>query len=94
MSTDQTRLLEKINCLPDHLIKQVLNFVEFLLWQQNPTRPPVPLPTTAPTTADQAWLDSDLSNLGAHEPYEWAEGELEQGKPVKYIPGKGFVIEE
>jgi len=37
---------------------------------------------------------SDLSNLGAHEPSEWAEGELEQGKPIKYIPGKGFVVEE
>ena len=94
MSTDKTRLLEKINCLPDHLLKQVLKFVEFLLWQQNPTRPYAPHPTTAPTPADQAWLDSDLSNLSAYEPYEWAEGELEQGKPVKYIPGKGFVIEE
>ena len=62
INTDKTRLLEKIDCLPDHLLRQV--------------------------------LDSDLSNLGAHEPYEWAEGELEQGKPIKYIPGKGFVIEE
>lgn len=64
------------------------------MWQQNPTRLPAPLPTTAPTPADQAWLDSDHFNLAAHEPYEWAEGELEQGKPVKYIPGKGFVLEE
>ena len=72
----------------------MLDFVKFLLWQQNPARTPAHLPTTAPTPADQAWLDSDLSNLGAYEPYEWAEGELEQGKPVKYIPGKGFVIEE
>jgi hypothetical protein len=94
MNTDKTRLLEKINRLPDHLIEQVLTFVEFLLWQQNPARPLVPHPDNAPNAEDQAWLDSDLSNLGAHEPYEWAEGELEQGKPIKYIPGKGFIIEE
>jgi len=92
MNTDKARLLEKIDCLPDHLLKQVLDFVKFLLWQQNSIRPPAPLTTNAPTPADQAWLDPDLSNLGAHEPYEWAESELEQGKPVKYIPGKGFII--
>jgi hypothetical protein len=87
----------KIDCLPDHLpdhlLKQVLTFVEFLLWQQNSTIP-APLPTTAPTPEDQAWLNTDLSNLGSHAPYDWAEGELEQGKPIKYIPGKGFVIDE
>jgi hypothetical protein len=94
MNVDKIRLLQQIDRLPEHLLKQVLNFVEFLLWQQNSTRSPAPFPTTTPTPADQAWLDYGLSNLGAHEPYEWAEGELEQGKPIKYIPGKGFVIEE
>ncbi len=94
MDSDKTHLLEKIDCLPDHLLKQVLAFVEFLLWQQNSTRSPAPHPDNAPNAEDQAWLNSDLSNLGAHEPYEWAEGEREQGKPVKYIPGKRFVIEE
>jgi hypothetical protein len=54
MNVDKTRLLEAIDRLPDHLLKQALTFVEFLLWQQNPTRLPAPLPSTAPTPADQA----------------------------------------
>ena len=53
MNVDKTRLLEAIDRLPDHLLKQVLTFVEFLLWQQNSTIP-APLPTTAPTPPDQA----------------------------------------
>jgi hypothetical protein len=30
----------------------------------------------------------------AIEPYEWDEGELQQGKAISYVPGKGLVIEE
>ena len=68
MNVDKTRLLEAIDRLPDHLLKQVLNFVEFLLWQQNTTRSPALPPDNAPNAEDQVWLDSDLSNLSAHEP--------------------------
>ena len=41
---------------------------------------------------DRAWLESDLSRLGEVEPYEWEEGELEQGKPVRYEPGVGVFV--
>lgn len=41
---------------------------------------------------DRSWLDTDASRLGEFEPYEWAEGELEKGRPVAYEPGKGFVV--
>ena len=34
-----------------------------------------------------------MSRLGEIEPYEWAEGELEEGVPVRYEPGRGFLIE-
>ena len=30
---------------------------------------------------DRAWLESDLSGLGAFEPYPWGEGELDEGDP-------------
>ncbi len=43
---------------------------------------------------DRDWLESDLSRLGEVEPYEWGEGELEEGQPLKYIPGIGLVIED
>lgn len=42
---------------------------------------------------DRGWMESDLSRLGEIEPYEWEEGELEQGYPVRYIPGVGTVID-
>lgn len=42
---------------------------------------------------DRTWMESDLSRLGEYEPYEWEEGELEEGKPVRYEPGIGFVVE-
>lgn len=31
---------------------------------------------------------------GNYEPYEWQPGELNEGLPVKHLPGKGIVIVE
>src|SRR5207253_3158321 len=45
------------------------------------------------TKEDHLWLDSDLSNLGEYGSYEWSPGELENGKPMRFVPGKGFLIE-
>ena len=41
---------------------------------------------------DRAWMDGDLSRLGEFEPYEWEEGELEEGDPVGYEPGVSPVV--
>ena len=41
---------------------------------------------------DIAWLESDLSRLGEMEPYDWAEGELEDETPVRYEPGRGLRV--
>jgi hypothetical protein len=43
---------------------------------------------------DRSWMESDLSNLGEFEPYEFKEGDLERGDPVEFVPGLGFVIVE
>lgn len=94
MSAEKIRLIQRINHLPDSLIKPVFDFVDFLLWRQKARSEDTTLTEDDPNTEDLAWLNSDLSNLGAYEPYEWAEGELEEGKPVRYVPGKGLVIEE
>ena len=40
-----------------------------------------------------AWTDNDLSHLGEYESYDWAEGELEEGVPVRHEPERGFLIE-
>lgn len=41
---------------------------------------------------DRTWMQSDLGRLGEVEPYEWGEGELEEGEPVSYEPGVGPVV--
>jgi hypothetical protein len=43
---------------------------------------------------DAAWLESDISDLGDCEPYDWQPGEIGEGLPVKYIPGVGVVVVE
>ena len=44
------------------------------------------------TDEDIAWMEGDLSRLGEFEPYEWAEGELEDETPVRYEPGRGLRV--
>jgi hypothetical protein len=94
MNAERIRLIQRIDRLPDSLIKPVFDFVDFLLWRQKAGSEDTVLTEDGSNAEDLAWLNSDLSNLGAYEPYEWAEGELEEGKPITYVPGKGFVIGE
>jgi len=94
MNAEKIRLIQHIDRLPDSLIKPVFDFVDFLLWRQKAGSEDITLTKNAPNAEDLAWLSSDLSNLAAYEPYEWAAGELEEGKPVIYVPGKGLVVEE
>jgi len=46
------------------------------------------------TPEDVAWLESDLSDLGDLEPYDWGPGGPPAGNPVRYVPGIGLVVEE
>ena len=41
---------------------------------------------------DIAWMEGDLSRLGEFEPYEWAEGELDDETSVSYEPGQGLRV--
>ena len=56
-----------------------------LLEYEVPAAPP-------PDEDDRMWLDNDLSRLGEIEPYEWGEGELEEGEALEYVPGRGLVV--
>jgi hypothetical protein len=43
----------------------------------------------------KAWLESDLSQLGEYEPYDWGDEDPETlGSPVEYVPGKGLLVLE
>jgi hypothetical protein len=43
---------------------------------------------------DRGWMESDLSRLDEIEPYEFAEGDMDKGDPVRYVPGIGFIVVE
>ena len=93
MSSLKAKIVQQLDYLPENALKQVLNFVEFLTWRK--TENSGLKSTLAKENSEQediAWLETDLSNLGEYEPYEWQPAELEQGLPVEIDPEKGVVI--
>lgn len=42
---------------------------------------------------DQVWLEADWPGLGEVDPYDWGPLGIPQGKPIRYVPGVGPVIE-
>lgn len=63
--------------------------------QLNPERSQETLPSEDEygyTQEDGVWLDNDLSDLEGYGSYNFELGERESFKPVRYVPGRGFVI--
>lgn len=86
---------EKLENLPETALEQVLEFVTFLEWRKsNNNQSLLPVDSDKLSEEDENWLETDLSNLGSYEPYDWQPGELDEGLPVKHLPGKGIVIVE
>jgi len=88
------KIFKKLERLSAATLAEVLDFVEFLEWRKQNQETLIPRNKDLQAEEDAAWLNSDLSNLGSYEPYDWQPGELEAGLPVKYVPGKGVVIVE
>jgi hypothetical protein len=58
------------------------------------TKKAIANPKLSENIADQNWLESDLSRLDEYEPYDWGDLDpLTLGKPIKYVPDRGFVVE-
>ena len=96
MSSIKAKIVQQLDDLPENTLKQVLDFIEFLNWRKTTN---VQLNSTSNnenfyTEEDITWLETDLSNLGEYELYEWQPGELEQGLPVEIDLQKGIVIVE
>lgn len=86
---------EKLENLPENALEQVLEYVTFLEWRKsNNYKSSSSVDSEQLLEEDENWLKTDLSNLGSYEPYEWQPGELNEGLPVKHLPGKGIVIVE
>jgi len=75
MNTIKNEIVQRLEIIPDNKLREVLSFLNYLVWQTENSR----------TQEDTDWLESDLSSLDTYEPYEWQEGELQEGLPVKFI---------
>ena len=75
MNTLRTQVVQSLEVIPDERLGEVLDFLNHL----------VQLPENYQTQQDTDWLESDLSGLESYDSYEWQEGELEEGLPVKFI---------
>jgi hypothetical protein len=75
MKTLRNQVAQRLAAIPDDKLPEVLNFLNYLVWQSENLQ----------TQEDKNWLESDLSSLENYETYEWQEGELQEGIPVKFI---------
>ncbi len=85
---------EKLENLPKTALEQVLEYVTFLEWRKSNNNELSSVASEQLLEEDKNWLEADLSNLGSYEPYDWQPGEIDEGLPVKHLPGKGIVIVE
>jgi hypothetical protein len=81
MNTLRTQVVQSLEVIPDERLGEVLDFLNHL----------VQLPENYQTQQDTDWLESDLSGLESYDAYEWQEGELEEGLPVKFIAETGDI---
>jgi hypothetical protein len=96
MDSLKQQIVQKLERIPEEALQQVLDFVAFLEWRKKSDRFGVLSVKSEDLRQedDAQWLETDLSNLDSYEPYDWQPGELNEGLPVKYYPGKGVVIVE
>jgi hypothetical protein len=91
MSSLKAKIVRQLDYLPDNLLQQVFDFIEFLTWRK---AQPTIVEQNSDQELDTAWMATDLSSLGEYEPYEWESGELDEGLPIKIDPNQGVVIIE
>ncbi|WP_434684586.1 hypothetical protein [Pseudanabaena minima] len=81
MNTIKSEIVQRLEIIPDDKLREVLSFLNYLVCQTEKSR----------TQEDTDWLESNLSSLDNYEPYEWKEGELQEGLPVKFISETGKI---
>lgn len=81
MSALRNEIAQRLQVVPEDKLGEILSFLNYIVWQNENSR----------SQEDTDWLESDLSSLGSYEPYEWQEGELEEGLPVKFIAETGKI---
>lgn len=85
MDSLKEKIVEKLESLPEMALQEVLDFLDFVVWR-NQTRENSSLSVAGDDLReeqDAAWLETDLSNLGSYDPYDWEPGEIDEGLPVE-----------
>jgi hypothetical protein len=85
MSQIKAKIVKQLEELPENTLQQVSDFIDFLTWRKTTDD------EILKREEDIAWLETDLSDLGEYESYEWEAGELKQGLPVEIDSEKGVV---
>ncbi|MGL5033221.1 MAG: hypothetical protein ACRC6M_05400 [Microcystaceae cyanobacterium] len=81
MNTLRSQVVQSLEVIPDERLGEVLGFLNYLVQPQ----------VNYQTQEDRNWLESDLSGLESYDVYEWQEGELEEGLPVKFVAETGNI---
>jgi hypothetical protein len=81
MTTLRTQVVQSLEVIPDERLDEVLDFLNNLPQSKENPR----------TQQDRDWLESDLSGLESYDAYEWQEGELQEGLPVKFVAETGDI---
>jgi hypothetical protein len=81
MNTLRTQVVQSLEVIPDERLGEVLDFLNYLVQPSENYQ----------AQQDTDWLESDLSGLESYDAYEWQEGELEEGLPVKFIAETGNI---
>lgn len=74
------KAIEIIKKLPERKVAKIVEFLEYINQKYEKE-----------IKEDRAWLDASLDNF---PPYDWGKEGPPEGKPVKYVPGIGLIVEE
>lgn len=74
--------------------REVLDFINRFKKGPLPSIPQANHAALELETDDQTWFNADASKLAEYGSYSWKPGEIEKGKPVRFVAGKGFLIED
>jgi hypothetical protein len=81
MTILRTQVVQSLEVIPDERLDEVLDFLNSLLQSKENSQ----------AQQDRDWLESDLSGLESYDAYEWQEGELQEGLPVKFVAETGDI---
>lgn len=73
------KAIEIIKKLPERKVAEIIDFLEYINQKYEEE-----------VREDRTWLDASLENF---PPYDWGEEGPPKGKPVKYVPGIGLIVE-